>query len=221
MGSASFFRNGLGTLAGILLNRIAVGYGTSALAAINVANRITMFMTSACLGFGQGFQPVCGAAFGAKQTARCQTAYRFCQRVLLVFSLAVGAAVFAFAPALTARFAHDAQTADVAGRALRLQSAVFFAQSAVILMTMLTQSLGQTVRAALVATSRQGLFLLPLLTLLPHVFGLWGLLACQSVSDVISLVFSWLLTRKVFPPSPFTRSSSPRGGDNRPQTAEG
>ena len=54
MGSASFFRNGLGTLAGILLNRIAVGYGTSALAAINVANRITMFMTSACLGFGQG-----------------------------------------------------------------------------------------------------------------------------------------------------------------------
>ena len=58
MGSASFFRNGLGTLAGILLNRIAVGYGTSALAAINVANRITMFMTSACLGFGQGFQPV-------------------------------------------------------------------------------------------------------------------------------------------------------------------
>ena len=108
-----------------------------------------------------------------------------------------------------------------AGRALRLQSAVFFAQSAVILMTMLTQSLGQTVRAALVATSRQGLFLLPLLTLLPRVFGLWGLLACQSVSDVISLVFSWLLTRKVFPLSPFTRSSSPRGGDNRPQTAEG
>ena len=88
-------------------------------------------------------------------------------------------------------------------------------------MTMLTQSLGQTVRAALVATSRQGLFLLPLLTLLPRVFGLWGLLACQSVSDVISLVFSWLLTRKVFPLSPFTRSSSSRGGDNRPQTAEG
>ena len=136
-------------------------------------------------------------------------------------ALAVGAAVFAFAPALTARFAHDAQTADVAGSALRLQSAVFFAQSAVILMTMLTQSLGQTVRAALVATSRQGLFLLPLLTLLPRVFGLWGLLACQSVSDVISLVFSWLLTRKVFPLSPFTRSSSPCGGDNRPQTAEG
>lgn len=220
-GIPSLGRQGIASISTILLNNAAGVYGDAAIAAMSIVSRYTMFINSSVIGFGQGFQPVCGAAFGAKQTARCQTAYRFCQRVLLVFSLAVGAAVFAFAPALTACFAHDAQTADVAGHALRLQSAVFFAQSAVILMTMLTQSLGQTVRAALVATSRQGLFLLPLLTLLPRVFGLWGLLVCQSVSDVISLVFSWLLTRKVFPLSPFTRSSSPRGGDNRPQTAEG
>ena len=77
MGSASFFRNGLGTLAGILLNRIAVGYGTSALAAINVANRITMFMTSACLGFGQGFQPVAGFSWGAKRFDRVRESFRF------------------------------------------------------------------------------------------------------------------------------------------------
>ena len=220
-GLPTLLRQGATSLSAAMLSRVSAEFGAPVLAGMGLCARAVMPFTSAVIGFGQGFQPVCGAAFGAKQTARCQTAYRFCQRVLLVFSLAVGAAVFAFAPALTARFAHDAQTADVAGRALRLQSAVFFAQSAVILMTMLTQSLGQTVRAALVATSRQGLFLLPLLTLLPRVFGLWGLLACQSVSDVISLVFSWLLTRKVFPLSPFTRSSSPRGGDNRPQTAEG
>ena len=220
-GLPTLLRQGATSLSAAMLSRVSAEFGAPVLAGMGLCARAVIPFTSAVIGFGQGFQPVCGAAFGAKQTARCQTAYRFCQRVLLVFSLAVGAAVFAFAPALTARFAHDAQTADVAGRALRLQSAVFFAQSAVILMTMLTQSLGQTVRAALVATSRQGLFLLPLLTLLPRVFGLWGLLACQSVSDVISLVFSWLLTRKVFPLSPFTRSSSPRGGDNRPQTAEG
>ncbi|MFR5796061.1 MAG: MATE family efflux transporter [Christensenellales bacterium] len=136
-------------------------FGAPVLAGMGLCARAVMPFTSAVIGFGQGFQPVCGAAFGAKQTARCQTAYRFCQRVLLVFSLAVGAAVFAFAPALTARFAHDAQTADVAGRALRLQSAVFFAQSAVILMTMLTQSLGQTVRAALVATADRGFSFFP------------------------------------------------------------
>ena len=147
-GLPTLLRQGATSLSAAMLSRVSAEFGAPVLAGMGLCARAVMPFTSAVIGFGQGFQPVCGAAFGAKQTARCQTAYRVCQRVLLVFSLAVGAAVFAFAPALTARFAHDAQTADVAGRALRLHSAVFFAQSAVILMTMLTQSLGQTVRAA-------------------------------------------------------------------------
>lgn len=51
-------------------------------------------------------------------------------------------------------------------------------------MTMLTQAMGLTLRASLVATSRQALFFLPLLAVLPRLFGLWGLLACQSASDL-------------------------------------
>ena len=171
-----------------------------------------MPFTSAVIGFGQGFQPVCGAAFGAGQISRCRRAYRFCQRVAAVFSLVVGLTVLFCAPALAARFAPDAPTAEVARRALRLQSAVFFAQSAVILMTMLTQAMGLTLRASLVATSRQALFFLPLLLILPRVFSLWGLLACQSVSDLVSLVFSWLLTRRVFtlPPPADGENAKPR-----------
>lgn len=220
-GLPTLLRQGATSLSAAMLSRVSAEFGAPVLAGMGLCARAVMPFTSAVIGFGQGFQPVCGAAFGAKQTARCQTAYRFCQRVLLVFSLAVGAAVFAFAPALTARFAHDAQTRRCcrtrpapAKRRLFCAERRHFDDHA-------HPIAWQTVRAALVATSRQGLFLLPLLTLLPRVFGLWGLLACQSVSDVISLVFSWLLTRKVFPLSPFTRSSSPRGGDNRPQTAEG
>ena len=123
--------------------------------------------------------------------------FLFAGEIAAVFSLVVGLTVLFCAPALAARFAPDAPTAEVARRALRLQSAVFFAQSAVILMTMLTQAMGLTLRASLVATSRQALFFLPLLLILPRVFGLWGLLACQSVSDLVALGFSFLLTRKI------------------------
>ena len=136
-------------------------------------------------------------AGGAKQPARCQEAYRFCQRVAIAFSLAAGLAFFVFAPALAARFAPDAQAAEAARRALRLQSIAFPAQSAVILMTMLTQAMGLTLRASLVATSRQALFFLPLLAVLPRLFGLWGLLACQSASDLAALGFSLALTRRL------------------------
>ena len=196
-GLPTLLRQGATSLSAALLSRVSARFGAPVLAGMGLCARAVMPFTSAVIGFGQGFQPVCGAAFGAGQISRCRRAYRFCQRVAAVFSLVVGLTVLFCAPALAARFAPDAPTAEVARRALRLQSAVFFAQSAVILMTMLTQAMGLTLRASLVATSRQALFFLPLLLILPRIFGLWGLLACQSVSDLVALGFSFLLTRKI------------------------
>ena len=60
MGSAALFRTGMQTLSAIAINRVAITFGESALAAISVANRVARLVTSACLGFGQGFQPVAG-----------------------------------------------------------------------------------------------------------------------------------------------------------------
>ena len=210
---SEIMRSGLPTLLRQGATSVSAALGAPVLAGMGLCARAIMPFTSAVIGFGQGFQPVCGAAFGAKQTARCQEAYRFCQRVAIAFSLAAGLAFFALAPALAARFAPDAQSAEAARRALRLQSAAFPAQSAVILMTMLTQAMGLTLRASLVATSRQALFFLPLLAVLPRLFGLWGLLACQSASDLAALGFSLALTRGL------RGSSSARCGCSDARTA--
>ena len=212
-GLPTLLRQGATSVSAALLSRVSAGFGAPVLAGMGLCARAIMPFTSAVIGFGQGFQPVCGAAFGAKQTARCQEAYRFCQRVAIAFSLAAGLAFFVFAPALAARFAPDAQSAEAARRALRLQSVAFPAQSAVILMTMLTQAMGLTLRASLVATSRQALFFLPLLAVLPRLFGLWGLLACQSASDLAALGFSLALTRRL------RGSSSARCGCSDARTA--
>ena len=212
-GLPTLLRQGATSVSAALLSRVSAGFGAPVLAGMGLCARAIMPFTSAVIGFGQGFQPVCGAAFGAKQTARCQEAYRFCQRVAIAFSLAAGLAFFVFAPALAARFAPDAQSAEAARRALRLQSVAFPAQSAVILMTMLTQAMGLTLRASLVATSRQALFFLPLLAVLPRLFGLWGLLACQSASDLAALGFSLALTRGL------RGSSSARCGCSDARTA--
>lgn len=212
-GLPTLLRQGATSVSAALLSRVSAGFGAPVLAGMGLCARAIMPFTSAVIGFGQGFQPVCGAAFGAKQTARCQEAYRFCQRVAIAFSLAAGLAFFALAPALAARFAPNAQAAEAARRALRLQSVAFPAQSAVILMTMLTQAMGLTLRASLVATSRQALFFLPLLAVLPRLFGLWGLLACQSASDFAALGFSLALTREL------RGSSSARCGCSDARTA--
>lgn len=53
---------------------------------------------------------------------------------------------------------------------------------------MMMQTCRKTIRANILAASRQGLFFIPLIIILPHYFGLLGVEICQAVSDLISLV---------------------------------
>ena len=63
-------RQGLASAASVLLNVAASGFGDAAVAAMSIVTWIMMFINSALIGFGQGFQPVCGFTFGAKRYDR-------------------------------------------------------------------------------------------------------------------------------------------------------
>lgn len=194
-GLPTLLRQGLMSASSVLLSRVSSGFGDAALAGMGLAVRAVMLVSSAVIGFGQGFQPVCGYAFGAGRMDRVREAYRFCQRCVVPSLALLGAAVFAWARPLLALFGGEEAVVSFAASALRAQSVVFFAQGAVILMNMLTQAMGLTVRATLVATSRQGFVFIPLLLVLPRLFGINGLLLCQSVSDILSLGLCFLLCR--------------------------
>lgn len=195
-GLPTLLRQGAASLSLAMSTRIAAGFGAPVLAGAGIAARAGALITSAAIGFGQGFQPVCGVNFGAGKTERVREAYRFCLRVIMVSLGIVGAVCFFCSDALLSVFHAEAEVAAVASQFLRTQSVVFFAQGAVIMMNMLTQSIGMTARAALVATSRQGIFLIPLLLTLPRLFGLGGFILCQSIADVLALLFSWCVARK-------------------------
>lgn len=213
-GLPTLLRQGLMSVSSILLTRVSASFGAGALAGMGLCVRASALVTSAVIGFGQGFQPVCGVAFGAGDMARVREAYRFCQRCVIFALLLVGAAVFLFARPLLALFGPEEDVLAVASAALRAQSVVFFAQGAVIMMNMLTQALGLTVRASLVAASRQGFVFIPLVLLLPRLTGQAGLILCQSVSDVLSLLLCFLITRGAL-----TGFSCARGGCSDARTA--
>ena len=80
-GFPSLCRRGLASLAVICLNQIAGGYGDAAIAAMSIVSRVGMFAVSALIGFGQGFQPVCGFNYGAKLYDRVREAFWFCVKV--------------------------------------------------------------------------------------------------------------------------------------------
>lgn len=194
-GLPTLVRQGLMSLSSILLTRACAGFGSAALAGMGLCVRAVSLISSAVIGFGQGFQPICGTAFGAGDMARVRSAYRFCLRFVTIALALAGAAVFLLCRPLLSLFQPEADVLAFAVSALRAQSLVFFAQGAVIMMNMLTQSLGLTVRASVIASSRQGFVLIPLLVLLPRLLGVTGLIVCQSMSDLLSLLLCALLTR--------------------------
>ena len=179
-----------------MFTRASAAFGEAALAGTGLSMRVLSLISAAMIGFGQGFQPVCGAAFGAGNMERVQKAYRFCMRTLMLTLLVTGTALFFLAGPLLSLFSPGEAVLAIAKSALRAQSITLFAQGAVIMMNMLTQAMGLTVRASLVATSRQGYVLIGLLAILPRFLGLAGLLLCQSASDLISLALCLLITRR-------------------------
>ncbi len=186
-GLPSLARQGLASVATICLNQAAGPYGDAAIAAMGVVQRITMFGASAMIGFGQGFQPVCGFNFGAQLYSRVRRGFWFCVKTSTVFLLAVGALGFLFAPQLVALFRDDPAVIDCGAAALRFQCVTLCFQGWIVMSNMMLQTIGRTVPATFVAMARQGIFFVPLVWLLSAAFGMLGLQMTQAVSDLLTL----------------------------------
>jgi len=185
-GLPSLARQGLGSLATICLNHAAGGYGDAAIAAMSVVQRIMMFGGSAMIGFGQGFQPVCGFNFGAKLYDRVKRGFYFCVKISACILLLMGTLGFIFAPKLISLFRDDPQVIQWGAIALRLQCLTFPLQSWVVMSNMLEQAISRTGPATFLAAARQGVFFIPAVLILPLLFGLLGVQLAQPVADVLT-----------------------------------
>lgn len=182
-GAPSLARQGLASLSIILLNRAANPYGDAVIAAMTVVNRVTFFAFAAVIGFGQGFQPVCGFNFGAKRFDRVREAFRYSLQVSIGVLLVASVVGALLAPALVSIFRNDPQVIHFGAIALRFQCLSLPLVSIVIMSNMLFQSTGKLKEGLIVASARQGLVLVPLLLLLPPLIGVSGVLCAQCLSD--------------------------------------
>lgn len=187
-GLPSLARQGLASLATICLNQAARPFGDAVIAAMGVVQRIMMFGGSAMIGFGQGFQPVCGFNYGAKLYDRVRRGFWFCVKGSFCFLLAVSALGFVYAPQLIALFRDDPEVIACGALALRLQCITFPAQSWVVMSNMMEQSMGRTLPATFLAAARQGIFFIPAVLILSATLGLLGIQMAQAVADGLTLL---------------------------------
>lgn len=193
-GVPSLCRQGVGSVAAILLNVAAGSYGgaaaDAAIAAMGVVNRISMFANSALIGFGQGFQPVCGTNFGAGKRSRVRQAFYFCIRLGGCTVALLSVLGYAFAPQLIRLFRNDPAVVEIGTAALRAQCLTLVLTVWIVLCTMLLQTIGMAGQASLVAAARQGVFLIPVIFILPRFLGLQGVEIAQPAADLLAFALA-------------------------------
>lgn len=197
-GFPSFCRQILASLCTVLLNWAVKGYGDGAFAAMGVVQKVFTFAFSIALGVGQGYQPVLGYNYSAKRFDRVQGAYRF----TLVFSTAlmsVFAAVCAIvAPFIMRSFLVSSDAIRIGTLALRLQCICMPLLPLNFMAGLTYQVVGNKALAVLLSCSRQGLFYIPAILILPFLLGIFGVQVAQSVSDLLAFLFALPFTISFF-----------------------
>ncbi len=197
-GTPSVSRQGLACVAVIILNHSAGMFGDAAIAAMSIVNRITMFINSAVIGLGQGYQPVCGFCYGAKLYRRVKQGFWFCVRMGTCFHLFWTIVLFIFSAETIQLFRDDPHVIEIGTSALRFQIVTYILGSFMTMSNMMMQTCRMPWRANFVAAARRGLFLIPMVILLPRWFGLVGLEMSQAVSDVLSMACTIPITLSAF-----------------------
>jgi len=190
-GIPSLFRQGLAALATIMLNKIAGEFGgDAAIAGMSVATRTLMLVSSALIGFGQGYQPVCSFNYGANLKKRVKQGYFFCLKYGTLFLIVVATACFVFAPQIVSYFRDDPDVIAIGSKALRFQAVTLPLMSGIVMTNMMLQSIGAGIKASISSSARSGIFFIPLLFAFSSLFGLTGVECAQAAADVCSMVLA-------------------------------
>ena len=197
-GLPSLFRQGTASLATISLNVAAGAFGDAAIAAMSIVTRLAFIGASAIIGIGQGFQPVCGFSYGARSYQRLRDGFAFSLRMNTLVGLTASLVGFFFADPILRLFRDDPLVISIGTQALRAQCLTFTTLAFVIIANMLLQVTRRTIGAVLISIGRTGLFLIPFVLIVPRIFGLTGLIWCQSLSDLCAFFLSLYLARQFF-----------------------
>lgn len=187
-GMPSLLRQGLGSLATVILNSCAGLYGDEAVAAMSIVSRINFFVFSFALGIGQGFQPVSGFNFGAKKYDRVRKAYWFTVALAEVLMIIAMAIVLLNERDLLVIFRDDSKVVEIGIRALYLQCLSTLLTPPCMVTEMLLQSTGERLGASILSSLRSGVFFIPAILIMSYYRGLTGIQEAQPLANVLSFI---------------------------------
>lgn len=184
IGLSPFLINLCACIVVIIINKQLVSYGGDvAVGAYGIANRMMFFFVMVVIGINQGMQPIAGFNFGAKHYTRLNQVLKY------AITIATGIWIVGFivcvllATPVASAFTNDEELLKEAAHALRVMNLVV----PIIGFQMITigffQSIGKAGISIFLSLTRQLLFLVPFLLILPNFFGLEGIWYSVPIAD--------------------------------------
>lgn len=177
-----------------LINRAANGYGDAVIAGMGAVTRVTSMGTLVVFGFLKGFQPIAGFSYGAKKFDRLKEAIRTSTIWSTAFCVAVGLIMSIFSTQIISAFTDgNTEMISVGAKSLRANGLSFILFGFYTVYSSLFLALGKGTAGFFLGACRQGICFVPVILLLPALWGLNGILYAQPIADVISAIITVLM----------------------------
>lgn len=199
LGSVTLVRQAMVSITVLLVNNILFTLGgESSITVYAIISRMLMFATFPIFGITQGFLPIAGFNYGAQNWQRVRKSINISITYSSVMASLIFVAIFLFSDAIPSIFSKDTSVSDQTSVALRY---VFMALPVIgiqLIGAAYFQAIGKAFPALLLTLSRQGLFFIPLLFLLPPYFGVLGVWMAFPLADLCSTIVTlYFLNRAI------------------------
>ena len=194
IGISPFLMNACACVIVIFINNQLVRFGGDmAVGAYGIANSIAMIFVMFVIGLNQGMQPIAGYNYGAQQYDRMMRVVKL-SIITAVCIMLTGWSLAMFAPYHCARmFTTDPELIKGSIKAIHIIMMMFPLIGSQMVITNFFQCIGKVKISIFLSLSRQLLFLLPLLAILPNFYGINGVWASMPTSDFIAVVVAVMI----------------------------
>lgn len=193
----TFARQGVVSILSIVLNHLLYTYGGEhSISVYGIVSRMLMFALFPILGITQGFIPIAGFNYGAKNKERVKDSIIISIKYAGILASIIFILILIWAEPIVAIFTSDKLIIAETPSALRW----VFAASPIIAVQLIGaayfQAVGKAKTALMLTLSKQGFFLIPLVFILPYYIGILGIWIAFPISDVLSTLITGFFLKK-------------------------
>ena len=170
-----------------MINNAAGNYGDAVIAGMGVVTRLVSMGSLTVFGFIKGFQPIAGYSYGAGKIDRLRNTIKTSVLWSTIFCVIAGLAFSLFSTDIVSQFtAGNTEMIRTGANSLRINGITFMLFGYYTVYSSLFLALGKGKEGFLLGACRQGICFIPVILILPAVWGLNGILYAQPIADVLS-----------------------------------